>query len=625
MSDQPENPDESSLFPEVNSTFAAGLSANRLVSGNPGVSLEGEDKFVDAMLGKLSPDTDEIQRKLRYIMGQEIGRGGMGAVFQVVDSDLRRTLAMKVALPYDGEEDEKIEFISRFLEEAQVTGQLDHPGIVPLHEVGMDSKGRIYFTMRMVKGDHLGKIFKQARKRENGWTIEKGVVALMRVCESMAYAHDKGVVHRDLKPANVMAGRFGEVYVMDWGLCKVRGRKERHSESETEYSVSIVHSDRVDDDELKTEFGRTMGTPSYMAPEQGRGDWDNVNHKSDIYSVGAMLYTLITGCAPYVPEGGRVAPHTTLKWLLEGPPRHPRELNTKASASLSAICERAMARDPADRYADMLEFADDLRRYLSRRPVRALKLNAFQRTWRWVRRNPKVSAFFLAALLGGGTAVASLARLPRKLVRAAAVDDAFEKTELMNTVNALYTRNVVNRVNREHVTVSHSYAGTPGAIPIPATMLTELGEAISGDKEGLQVLHYSDFPFRFRGPAQLDNFGTEALATLRVDPTNPFVRFTEVGGRSSLRYAVPRIMAEGCVQCHNSHPESTKTDWKVGDVRGVLEIIRPIDRDEDRMRSGLTGSFLLSGGIFAALILAALGLLLNATHRDTGPRGRGQL
>jgi eukaryotic-like serine/threonine-protein kinase len=157
----------------------------------------------------------------RYRLLGEVGRGGMGTVLKVWDADLRRPLAMKVVLGRDAESSGQTppvdpRTLGRFLEEAQVTGQLDHPGIVPVHELGLDSEGRVYFTMRLVRGRELKAIFGLVETRAEGWTLSRTLGVLLRVCEAMAFAHDKGVVHRDLKPSNVMVGRFGEVYVMDW-------------------------------------------------------------------------------------------------------------------------------------------------------------------------------------------------------------------------------------------------------------------------------------------------------------------------------------------------------------------------------------------------------------------------
>src|SRR5688500_1375331 len=188
----------------------------------------------DAPTPSTSPAGELIERLAgrapngaRYQIEGEIGRGGMGAILRAFDPDLRRVLAMKVALEQDAATDARQrQRLGRFLEEAQITGQLDHPGVVPVHELGLDAQGRLYFTMRLVRGQELGAIYELASKGRDDWSTVRVLGVLLKVCEAMAYAHSKGVIHRDLKPANVMVGRFGEVYVMDWGLAKVIGRDD---------------------------------------------------------------------------------------------------------------------------------------------------------------------------------------------------------------------------------------------------------------------------------------------------------------------------------------------------------------------------------------------------------------
>jgi serine/threonine protein kinase len=156
-------------------------------------------------------------RFLPFVRGFPIGPG------RRKDEDLRRHLAMKVMLD---EQEGAASRLSRFLEEAQVTGQLDHPGIVPVHELGIDARGRVFFTMKLVKGKTLEHVFEAVRHGDDGWSVTRALSVVLRVCEAMAFAHEKGVIHRDLKPANIMVGRFGETYVMDWGLARVLGKKD---------------------------------------------------------------------------------------------------------------------------------------------------------------------------------------------------------------------------------------------------------------------------------------------------------------------------------------------------------------------------------------------------------------
>jgi WD40 repeat protein len=302
------------------------------------------------------------------------------------------------------------ERLGRFLEEAQITGQLDHPGVVPVHDLGIDSKGRCYFTMRFVRGRELKEVLDLARESKDGWTRTKVLGVILKVCEAMAYAHSKGVVHRDLKPANVMVGRFGETYVMDWGLARVLGRRDSHDlrlkpRVEDASALSLVRTVRKDETEsnpdspLVTMDGDVIGTPSYMAPEQARGRLEDVGPRSDVYSLGAILYYMLTGEAPYVRPGERLSPHTVLSRVLDHPPTAVEKLAPHEPAELVAICYKAMARDPEQRYASMLEVADDIQAFLENRVVRAYERGSLAEFKKWVVRNKGAAAGIAGMLL----------------------------------------------------------------------------------------------------------------------------------------------------------------------------------------------------------------------------------
>ena len=336
----------------------------------------------------------------RYRVDGEVGRGGMGAVLAVWDDDLRRQVAMKVTRGGPGSDSDSESLRARFVEEAQVTGQLDHPGIVPVHELGRDDQGRPYFTMQLVReGRTLEEAFDDARAQRDGWTRERALDAVLKVCEAMAFAHEKGVLHRDLKPSNVMVGRFGETYVMDWGLAKVRG-------SGTEPGDAVA-SDRSSDgaqaaadpeSPLVTKSGTVLGTPTYMSPEQARGD--ELTAATDVYAAGALLYRLLAGHAPYCDgDRERRSASQLLLRLLQGPPTPVGRLASDAPPELIAICERAMEREPGDRYADMVAMADDLRAFLERRVVRAYRTGALVEFRKWVERNRALAATAAASIL----------------------------------------------------------------------------------------------------------------------------------------------------------------------------------------------------------------------------------
>jgi len=622
---QPPGPEREPLrFPEVSSSFQAGLAHLAATNVVPEIDISAPGGTAGLSGAEWLAKAVGDGPRHRYVMRAEIGRGGMGAVYEVFDTDLRRTLAMKVALagkgkraePGSGSSDQAL--LARFLEEAQVTGQLDHPGIVPLHEVGMDQTGQIYFTMRLVKGQDLHKVFELVWSGSTEWTLERAIVALVRVCEATGYAHSKGVVHRDLKPANIMTGRFGEVYVMDWGLAKVMGRPEK-PRAHDPTTGSIVLTERGETEggsSLETQAGTVIGTPVYMSPEQTRGEVEKVTPRSDIYSVGAMMYHLLAGRPPYLAPGARVSSHLVLSWVIQGPPRDLREIAPRVTPELAAICAKAMARDPADRYADMRELAEDLRMFLVGRPVSALSISVPRRAMRWCRRYPLATAAMVALVLGAGLGLWRLGELSRSLVEQSAIEGAALEAALLQEVNAFYTEAVTSRVDRAHVPVLSSWQGVAGAIPIPATFLTELGDRVSARAGDVRLRHYSEYPFKNRVREDLDDFQLQALKALRADPLNPLTTFDEVRGAPVLRYAVARRMEKGCVDCHNSHPESIKKDWQVGDVRGVLEIVRPLATDEARIQKGLRGTLILVAAVVGGLFLAALVGVLAFTRRE---------
>ena len=360
----------------------------------------------------------------RYRIDGEIARGGMGAILEVFDEDLRRKLAMKVILERsvpgatDGSTRVEPTTLARFLEEAQVTGQLDHPGIVPVHELGLDGNGRVYFTMRLVHGRDLESIFDLVARTAEGWTMARALGVLLKVCEATASAHEKGVVHRDLKPANVMVGRFGEVYVMDWGLARVRGRSEPvrtkgsvvardgAAAAETAPAAEPVATDRKDaatstlGSGLHTMDGDVLGTPSYMSPEQARGETESLDARTDVYAVGAMLYRLLAGRSPYTEPGERQSAVALWNRVLVGPPTPLATLAPDAPAELVAICDKAMAREAEARYPDMLALADELRAFLEGRVVQAFATGAWATAKKWMQRNRALAASLATAVAG---------------------------------------------------------------------------------------------------------------------------------------------------------------------------------------------------------------------------------
>jgi serine/threonine protein kinase len=347
----------------------------------------------------------------RYIIEGEIARGGMGAVLRAVDCDIRREVAVKYLL--DQSDPRKK---SRFIEEAQITGQLEHPNIPPVHELGVDKEKHLFFSMKMVKGRSLAQVLDELRQNpktaERDYTLSRLLNILVNVCNGLAYVHSRGVVHRDLKPANIMVGDFGEVYVMDWGLAKVlKGGQASElpqpaasvqpSQSVSGKRSSKVETSREGEADL-TQEGSVLGTPVYMPKEQATGNLQAINERSDIYSLGAILYELLTLQPPVDKEGGYLA---ILMRVMEGQIESPEVRTPKRAKAgkipreLSAIAMKALSKNPQDRYQSVESLRQDIERYQEGRSVSA-KLDTFKEmAWKLVKRNKGASATAAVGLL----------------------------------------------------------------------------------------------------------------------------------------------------------------------------------------------------------------------------------
>lgn len=371
--------------------------------GGPANSAERIEQVLAQLAANRAPS-------FRYRVLQEIGRGGMGRVHRVFDPQLRRHLAMKVIRggdpgdasgPSGREQDSRA--LGRFLDEAQVTSQLAHPGIVPVHELGLDPEGRLYFTMQMVRGNTFRDVIRWVWERKPGWSQPRALAVAVDVCDALAYAHSKGVIHRDIKPDNVMVGPFGETYLMDWGVARILDQPDARDLRLRPPTAATgpEERDRVASDAspMQTMDGMIVGTLSYMPPEQARGEIDQLDPRSDVYSVGAMLYHLLTDHVPYRDKGSQYLPQAVYQRLLEGTLPGIPSLNPQVAPELVAICEKAMARDKQRRYPSTQELGADLRAYLEQRVVKAYRTGAVVELQKWVSRNRSTAAALLVALL----------------------------------------------------------------------------------------------------------------------------------------------------------------------------------------------------------------------------------
>jgi len=306
------------------------------------------------------PDPAKSVGGARYTIEASIGRGGMGEVLLVEDRDLRREVAMKVIREERASSSpERL----RFLAEAQATSQLEHPGIPPIHDIGVTPDGQMYFTMKLVRGRTLREVLKDlllgstAARRE--FNLHRLVSILDRVAEALHFAHVKGVVHRDLKPENVMLGEYGEVHVVDWGIAKVRG------ETEDEGATAVETAET--DSGLMTMDGALKGTVRYMSPEQAAGRTREIDGRTDVYAMGCILYEMLTLRPPFEGRGPEL-----LARVRDGEFVNVRERNARRPVpnSMADLCTRAMAKDKGVRPASARAFAEELHAWLDGRAER---------------------------------------------------------------------------------------------------------------------------------------------------------------------------------------------------------------------------------------------------------------
>src|SRR5438270_3424996 len=316
-----------------------------------------------------------------YELLEEIGRGGQGVVFRAHQKTLNRTVALKVIGL--GEWAKKAH-LKRFRLEAEAAASLDHPGIVPIHEVG-ERDGSCYFSMKLVEGGQLDEVV-----RHEAMSIRCAVELIAKVSRTVHYAHEHGILHRDIKPGNILLDKKGEPHLTDFGLARL-----------------------VESESTVTRTMEVLGTPSYMAPEQAVGNNAQLTSATDVYGLGAVLYQLLTGHPPFA--GGTT--YETIRLVLDTEPRQPRLWSPKVDRDVSTICLKCLEKDPKRRYASALALAEDLECWLKHEPIRARRTGLITRGRKWMRRNP-TSALLAASLVALATAAGWIIWKSDKLFRA---------------------------------------------------------------------------------------------------------------------------------------------------------------------------------------------------------------
>ena len=554
-----------------------------------------------------------------YVLLSELGRGGMGVVYKAKHEKLKRIVALKmVSMHPQGDAQELV----RFQAEAEVVARLHHPNIVQIFEVG-EQDGSPYLALEFVTGGTL-------RNRLDGkpQPIRAAVQLVQQLARAVHAAHLRGIVHRDLKPANILlqptpptenwnAASAGAIEANQvYGVPKV-----------TDFGVAKW----IYDGDAPGSSGGLVGTPLYMAPEQAKEQPEEIGPAADIYSLGVILYELLTGRPPFISSSAV----DVMRQLISDPPVPPRQLRPELPRDLEAICRRCLEKDPRHRYPTAQLLADDLGSFLGGEPVRARPQGPAERLWNWSVKNPVPSTLLLtisAVLLFGQW---TLHRLADQMVESTTRESAAQQTELIKTVNSLYT-DVAARAKAAGVVVSHKYPELEGSIPIPAKFTIELGQRMQSraesddhgaglDQSFLQLKLYSEHPFRRRtdSPPRYQ-FGKDALAFYQ-DAANkglPFDRIEKTrAGAKVLRYATPLIVEERCLKCHNDPKlyeldEFRKSDWKPGDVRGVLEVVCPLEDNTEQTQQTLLNTYLQVAGVGAVVLTASwAGLMFGRRRR----------
>jgi len=556
-------------------------------------ALKPEDPLVGVRLGV-------------YEVRKRIGQGGMGNVYLATRvEDFKQRVAIKVLKRGMDTED----ILRKFRMEIRVLAALgQHSNIARLLDAGTTDDGLPYFVMEFVEGKQIDEYCNQ-----NRLSLNERLELASQVANVVHFAHQHTVIHRDLKPSNVLVDSRGKPKLIDFGIAKI---------TSPELGDETVNPTR-------TEY-RAL-TPEYASPEQLRGE--PLTTATDVYSLGVLIFELLTGRRPTDGKGTDTKRNDSSSELREPPlpssvllPSSVKATTTPTKGERTAqavaaarqttlphlrqtlrgdldnLVGMALRSEPKRRYASAGQLAVDIQRYLAGEPIVARPLGRSERFWRMCRRNPVPASLLWGLLSAAIFGLVYLSQLSKQLVERTELQNAAQQTEMLLHGHRYYTK-VLDSIKTQA-------PDTAAALKPPATFTIELFEFLNQSKSraGTQARLLSEYPFKGRaGRAPLDDFERTALHQFETGGLSAYHQFQQWEQEPVLRYGIAMRMEQSCCDCHNSHPDSPKTDWEPGDVRGILEVIRPLEDDVKRTRSGLLRAFswmgLILGGVFGVVCL----------------------
>ena len=457
----------------------------------PSDSPSGSDRPSSAKMEQHYPTLHTERESVfgRFQILRPHAKGGLGQVLVAHDSELNREVAVKELLERHAE---NVDLMARFRTEAQITGLLEHPGVVPVYSAGDYPNGSPYYVMRFIRGQELEKEIRDFHDEHagNAYVGSRRIelIKLLRrftdVCNAIGYSHSRGIIHRDIKPSNVMLGKFGETFVVDWGLAKkmsdIIKNRDLHEPHIEPASGSGSNP---------TTMGSTVGTPAFMPPEQAEGRLDELGATSDVYSLGATLYYLLTRKAPM--SGGNVS--EILEKVRKGDIPPPREVNPYTPPALQAICLQAMALAPEDRYQTPQQLADDIEKWIADEPVSVYQESFSQRFGRWLRRHRSWALATATSLI----VIAVISAVAAIFINEARNDEARQRELAENSERKAVTARALAEKNR--LEALESFRQAQNAVDTSMTGISSVLKHYPGVQHMRQALleevasHYEKF------------------------------------------------------------------------------------------------------------------------------------